>query len=68
MAASPHGKFYVLDGPDGCGKSTQAHLLVEFLRSAGRSVHHLREPGATPLGERIRALLLDRPDPVFWAR
>ena len=59
MAQAPC--FVVLDGIDGCGKSTQARLLVEAL--AGRRAHqalHLREPGSTPLGERIRALLLSR--------
>lgn len=56
---SEPGKFYVLDGPDGCGKSTQAARLTEALRAEGRSVRHLREPGGTALGEGIRALLLD---------
>lgn len=53
--------FVVLDGVDGCGKSTQAGVLVERLRAAGRAgVLHVREPGSTTLGERIRALLLGR--------
>jgi dTMP kinase len=51
--------YVVLDGPDGCGKSTQAAALAEWLRAGGRDVLHLREPGSTPLGERLRALLLD---------
>lgn len=53
--------FVVLDGVDGCGKSTQAAALVERLRAAsGRAVLHVREPGSTALGERIRTLLLAR--------
>lgn len=51
--------FIVLDGVDGCGKTTQAALLVERLRGAGRVVQHLREPGSTPVGEALRDLLLD---------
>lgn len=51
--------FLVLDGVDGCGKSTQARLLVERLKAEGRTVRHLREPGSTGVGEALRALLLD---------
>jgi dTMP kinase len=57
--------FLVLDGPDGCGKSTQARLLVEALRAEGRVVQHLREPGGTPLGEALRDLLLTRREQGF---
>ncbi|MHC5011474.1 MAG: dTMP kinase [Planctomycetota bacterium] len=53
------GRFLVLEGVDGCGKSTQAHLLKERLESHGRRVLHVREPGTTAAGERIRELLLD---------
>jgi dTMP kinase len=54
------GRFVVLDGIDGCGKSTQARLLVETLgRTARQAPLHVREPGSTAAGERIRALLLD---------
>ena len=57
-AASHPGRFIVLDGVDGCGKSTQAGLLVRALRSAvGVEVQHLREPGSTTLGEGLRARL-----------
>ena len=57
--------FIALDGVDGSGKSTQAALLFERLgeeaRAAGRPAPRLlREPGTTPLGERLRATLLDR--------
>lgn len=55
------GRFVVLDGIDGCGKSTQARRLVETLvTSTGRRTHHLREPGSTALGEALRGLLLSR--------
>ncbi len=65
--SSAHGsvagraRFVVLDGIDGCGKSTQAQRLAERLgRETGRPVRHLREPGSTRLGEGLRALLLGR--------
>lgn len=50
--------YVVLDGPDGCGKSTQARALCDWLRSGGRDVLHVREPGSTPVGEALRQLLL----------
>jgi dTMP kinase len=52
-------RFIVLDGIDGCGKSTQAARLVALLRARGRQVQHVREPGSTAAGERVRQLLLD---------
>jgi len=59
MAPAP--VFVILDGIDGCGKSTQAQRLVEALATRRpQPALHLREPGSTPLGERIRALLLSR--------
>lgn len=52
--------FVVLDGVDGCGKSTQAALLCERLARAGRPAPlHLREPGSTRLGEALRGHLLE---------
>ncbi len=48
----------VLDGVDGCGKSSQAKRLVARLAAQGRRTLHLREPGGTPLGEALRELLL----------
>lgn len=58
---SPGARFVVLDGIDGCGKSTQAERLAAHLgRETGRPVRHLREPGSTRLGEGLRALLLGR--------
>lgn len=53
------GKFIVLDGPEGCGKSTQAPLLEAFLSQRGLSVLSVRDPGTTHVGEQIRAMLLD---------
>jgi dTMP kinase len=50
--------FVVLEGGDACGKSTQAQILVARLRSLGREVVATREPGATPAGAKIRALVL----------
>jgi dTMP kinase len=50
----------VLEGPDGCGKSTQAALLCERLTTAGRTALRLREPGGTRLGEAVRGILLDK--------
>lgn len=52
------GRFLVLDGPDGSGKTTQIVKLAARLREHGESVLALREPGATPMGEAIRDLLL----------
>ncbi len=63
VSSIPRGAplFVVLDGVDGCGKSTQAARLVERLRrESGREVAHVREPGSTALGERVRELLLGR--------
>ena len=53
------GKFIVLEGPDRCGKSTQAKLLVQLLESQGKEVLLTREPGGTPTAEEIRRIVLD---------
>lgn len=53
------GKFITLEGIDGAGKSTHLAWLENFLRGRGLSVVVTREPGGTPLGEKLRALLLD---------
>ena len=54
------GHFIVIDGPDGCGKTTQAELLAGALRAEGLAVCQVRDPGGTPIGEKVRAILLDR--------
>jgi len=53
------GKFIVLDGGDGCGKSTQVEMLGEWLESNGAEVVSFRDPGDTVAGEKIREILLD---------
>lgn len=53
------GRFIVLDGPDGAGKSTQFHRLAGHVRRRGVKVCEARDPGGTGIGERIRELLLD---------
>ncbi|HZV53802.1 MAG TPA: dTMP kinase [Rhodocyclaceae bacterium] len=55
------GKFITLEGLDGAGKSTHLTWLVGDLRARGRTVVQTREPGGTPLGEKLRALLLAEP-------
>ncbi len=56
--ASPTGFFLAFEGGDGAGKSTQVRLLVAALEAAGREVLVTRQPGGTPLGEALRALVL----------
>ncbi|MDR8013671.1 dTMP kinase [Ectopseudomonas guguanensis] len=53
------GLFITLEGPEGAGKSTNREYLAERLREQGVDVLLTREPGGTPLAERIRELLLD---------
>lgn len=57
--AKDTGKFIVLDGPDGCGKSTQARLVSEWLAGRGLAVVSYRDPGTTVIGEKIREILLN---------
>ena len=52
------GLFITLEGPEGAGKSTNRDYLAERLRSAGKEIVLTREPGGTPLAERIREILL----------
>lgn len=53
------GRFFVLEGPDGSGKSTQVELLKEYLQEKGYKCIITREPGGTVIGEKIRNLILD---------
>ncbi|MGA5604611.1 dTMP kinase [Streptomyces griseoincarnatus] len=53
------GFFIALEGGDGAGKSTQAEALADWIRSKGHEVVLTREPGATPVGKRLRSILLD---------
>ena len=52
------GKFIVFDGPDGCGKGTQLKMLGTALTQMGLEVTYGKDPGGTPIGERIRAMVL----------
>jgi len=59
------GKFITLEGVDGAGKSTHIPWIAERLRAGGREVVLTREPGGTPLAEKLRALVLAEPmDPL----
>lgn len=57
----PRGRFITVEGTEGVGKSTNIGFVANELRRAGHEVLETREPGGTPLGERIRELLL-RPE------
>ena len=59
------GLFITLEGPEGAGKSTNREYLAECLRAAGIEVVLTREPGGTPLAERIREVLLAPVDEVM---
>ncbi|MDC2958905.1 dTMP kinase [Streptomyces gilvifuscus] len=58
-APAANGFFIALEGGDGAGKSTQAEALAEWIRAKGHEVVVTREPGATPVGKRLRSILLD---------
>ena len=59
----PRPAFISLDGLDGTGKSTQCRLLADWLRASGHAVTTCIDPGGTPLGGQLRALVLHyRPD------
>ena len=54
------GKFITLEGIDGAGKSTHVGGIADFLRGRGKDIVVTREPGGTPLGENLRALVLSQ--------
>jgi dTMP kinase len=56
MSGAP---FIALEGIDGTGKSTQSRLLADWLRGRGYVVTQCADPGGTPLGDQLRAVLLD---------
>ena len=58
-AAVPRGFFLSMEGPDGCGKTTQANLLEQSLRQLGFDLVRTREPGGCPISEKIRQIILD---------
>ena len=58
-AAVPRGFFLSMEGPDGCGKTTQADLLAKSLRQLGFDLVRTREPGGCPISEKIRQIILD---------
>lgn len=68
MTNSTQGLFVTFEGIDGAGKSTHIAGLADAFRSAGRTVTLTREPGGTPLAEKLRALVLNDPmDPLCEA-
>ena len=60
MADAPQGFFITFEGVEGSGKTTQVERLAGRLRRAGRAVLTTREPGGTPISDRIRAVVLDQ--------
>jgi len=59
MISEKTGFFISFEGNDGSGKTTQIRLLAQWFESRGRAVLQLREPGGTPIGEKVRDILLD---------
>ena len=62
------GKFIVIDGPDGAGKSTQAQMLKDYLCDNVIATELVRDPGGTTIGEKIRAVLLDNENTAMDVR
>ena len=54
------GLFITVEGTDGSGKSTQLEFISDYLKENGETAIITREPGGTPIGEKIRAIILDK--------
>ena len=54
------GLFITVEGPDGSGKSTQIEYIKGFMQATGHEAIFTREPGGTPISEKIRAIILDK--------
>jgi dTMP kinase len=68
MMSNLSAKFIVLDGGEGCGKTTQTRMLATVLEAEGISVLTVRDPGATHIGEQIREILLNPEQSVMGMR
>ncbi|MEO6096927.1 MAG: dTMP kinase [Fibrobacteria bacterium] len=62
-----HARFFSLEGVDGSGKTTQLAMLADHFRKAGREVITVREPGGTPVSDKIRQLILSPDNPIVPA-
>ena len=60
MSSLNNAKFITFEGIDGCGKSTQARLLLEYMNNSGVETILVREPGGTSISESIREILLHK--------
>lgn len=68
LAAAIRGRFLVFEGPDGSGKTTQLARFAAACDAAGLETTHVRDPGGTRVGERIRDLLLEHSEEDIGAR
>jgi len=68
MTTTPNGLFIAFEGGDGAGKSTQARNLAAHLETLGDTVILTREPGGTPIGDKLRSLVLDHGNGTIDAR
>lgn len=59
MNNNKRGKLISFEGPDGSGKTTQIELLEDYLKGKGYNIIKTREPGGTPISEKIRDVILD---------
>ena len=64
QSAAVRGRFLVLDGPDGGGKTTQAAALAAWLRARSVDVVTCRDPGGTELGNKLRAIVIKEGDTI----